>query len=212
MAISKNGIYGAQHGKLGNIVYYTLNGTPVSRTIGQNTKPPTIRQLDSRKRTGMTSSMLKPIKEFIELGFLDTTPNISTNAYNRAVGDNVNIIIEGSYPDLYINFEKILVSNGDLKPAEEPTVVQVAEGLRFSWLTYPRMAWPESSDQVMMLAYFPQTKEAVYSLFGVGRIVGTDILELSEAFKDRYMETYISFISTDRRHVAPSIYTGHFNK
>ncbi|WP_316788689.1 hypothetical protein [Pedobacter frigoris] len=43
MAIANNGPHGSHRGRIGNIVYYMLNGQPVSREIGITDKPPTVR-------------------------------------------------------------------------------------------------------------------------------------------------------------------------
>lgn len=41
MAIADNGPQGRHYGKIGNMVYYTLNGQNIGRKIGRKTKPPT---------------------------------------------------------------------------------------------------------------------------------------------------------------------------
>lgn len=73
---------------------------------------------------------------------------------------NFHEIVAGAYPDLNIDYTKLLLSKGELKPAQYPIVETVPEGIRFSWDTNPQMPWPESSDQAMMLAYFPGEKKS----------------------------------------------------
>lgn len=47
---------------------------------------------------------------------------------------------------------------------------------------------------------------------GFVMLSGTAVLRIPESLKDNYMETYISFVSADRKQLADSTYTGHFNK
>ena len=49
MAILRNGIIGHANGKMGNIVFYTLNGKLVARTIGKISVNPTVLQLQCRQ-------------------------------------------------------------------------------------------------------------------------------------------------------------------
>lgn len=212
MAISKNGLFGNNKGKIGNLVYYESLGKNLVRTIGVNLNPPTIPQLASRAEMAVTSRFLKPALEFINVGFGVKAAAELRIPYNLAMSYNKINAITGIYPDLSIDFEKALMSEGDLQTAQDPAVVLTLNGLQFNWLTTPDMAWPELSDQVMLLAYFPSLRKVSFTLYGPERIQGTALLALGTPLLDQYMETYISFISADRKEVSDSVYTGSFNK
>lgn len=111
-----------------------------------------------------------------------------------------------------IAYDLLQVSKGMLKPAQNWQVTLSAEGLQYNWDTDPQMPWPEATDQVMMLAYFPKQGKVIFNLFGRSRISGNDILEIPPSLQGEYMETYISFIAANRQQVANSCYTGNFNK
>jgi hypothetical protein len=211
MGKAKNGPYGPHSGKIGNSVYYTLNGQQVSRGIGLRTKPPTEAELTSRLATKVCSEFLSSVKEFITAGFSVEAQGTKWNPFNLAVMHNRSKIIKGTYPDLEIDYSKVILSAGKLKPAENWQVTETGAGLRYSWETHPKMPWPESSDQVMMLAYFPAKQKVVYTLFGNSRLSGSDVLEIQPSLQGEYMETYLSFVAADRKQLADSIYTGSFN-
>ncbi len=212
MAISKNGPFGSTSGKIGNLVYYECMGQERVRTIGYNLNPPTTAQLASRAEISVTSRFLKPALEFINTGFGVKAAAELRIPYNLAMSYNKINAMTGIYPDLSIDFEKALVSQGDLQTAQDPAVVLTLNGLQFNWLTTPDMAWPELSDQVMLLAYFPGLRKVSFTLYGPERIQGTALLALGTPMLDQYIETYISFISADRKQVSDSVYTGSFNK
>lgn len=67
----------------------------------------------------------------------------------------------------------------------------------------------------MMVAYLPANKGTFYCLSGNRRPAGEDILtdiivlaDKGPTRKDRFIETYISFISDDRELIADSVYVG----
>lgn len=211
MAIAENGPHSNHRGRLGNTLYYTLNGKNVSRVIGVNTKPPTDAQLKTRMTTKLCSTLLTRLHDFIQLGFKTEATMAMDNAFNQATKYNKPNIIKGDFPNLEIAYDQLLLSKGSLLPAQNWQVTQIAQGLLYTWATDPQMAWPQSTDQVMMLAYFPELEKSVYTLFGNSRLSGSALLEIAEPLKNHYMETYISFIAADRSQVANSIYTGSFN-
>ncbi len=212
MAIAENGPNGHHKGKIGNVVYYVLNGKNVSREIGFTTKPPTESQLSARMATKISSQMLRKLLDFINTGFRPEAIYARDNAFNQAMKHNKKNMIKGIYPNLEIAYERLLLSKGTLKPAENWRIEKTAKGLRFEWDTDPQMAWPEATDQVMMLAYFPKQETVIYSLYGDSRLSGSSELEIGSSLQPEYMETYLSFVAADRAQVANSIYTGHFNK
>lgn len=212
MAIAEKGPGGNHIGKLGNVVYYMLNGKNVSRGIGKSNKPPTELQLKVRMETILSSRLIKHLLDFIHTGFGIAALKARDNAFNEAVKYNKKQIIKGSYPNLEIAYDQLVVSIGTLKPAQNWQVAPTAIGLQYSWDTDAEMAWPEATDQVMMLAYFPDEEKVFFHLFGNSRLSGSDVLEIPPSLQNKYMETYISFISSDRKQLANSSYTGYFNK
>lgn len=211
MAIAQNGPGSNHRGRLGNVVYYMLKGKNVSREVGVSTKPATDAQLRSRQITRLSSGIISRLLDFINVGFSTLALEANDNTFNQAVKYNKKNIIKGDYPDLEIAYDQLLVSKGPLKQAQNWQVTPVAAGLQYSWDTDPEMPWPEVTDQVMMLAYFPGQEKVFFNLFGNSRLVGNDLLEIPSNLLGEYMETYMSFVASDRKQVADSTYTGKFN-
>lgn len=212
MGILHAGLHGPFKGRIGNTVYYMLGGKNVSRQIGENNKPPSELQLRNRLATKLSGKFFCEVRAFIETGFSAEAKLIADNAYNTAVKNNKQQMIKGLYPNLELDYSKILVGKGVLKPATGWQVDQTTMGLHFTWETDPKTAWPESIEQVLLLAYFPVEKRTAYVLFGPKRSDGTAELEIPPSLQGKYMETYLSFASADRKQVADSVYTGSFNK
>lgn len=212
MAIASNGPNGNHVGRIGNIVYYVLNGKNVSRNIGENNTPPTSGQLKTRYQTKICSELFGKMQDFLRVGFSIEQLGTTKNAFNLAVQHNKHRMFKGVYPDLQIAYDMLTLSKGILAPAKNPKLKKTVAGIKFSWEVDPKITFPAATDQVMMIAYFPEEELTVCTLFGNQRAMGSAVLLIPESLKEKHAETYISFISADRKQVADSIYTGSLNK
>lgn len=211
MAISRDGIHGATQGRIGNIVYYMRKGKPIVRKIGISQKQPTQPQLENRLRMSIAHTFCKTTKPFIDYGFALQILGRDLSQYNVALSYNKINAIKGEYPNLELNYAKALISEGPLLQADDARVEIAEGGLRFNWYVPADLHWPDTTDQVMLLVYFPEEHKVVYELFGVPRTAGTALLEIGAPMLTQRMETYLAFISADRKQVATSVYVGSLN-
>lgn len=212
MAFSNDGLHGKTRGKVGNLVYYTRMGKPVVRTVGINLVPATDAQLACRMQISVASAFTKIVKGFINVGFA-----IEAKKQNRLVNTLVNSVnkgkaLKGVYPDIELDYTKIMVSIGDLTVANSPDVTIATGGLQFSWMVDEELTWPESADQAMLLAFLPVERKAYYSLFGSLRSSGNALLPVNQPMLNKRMETYISFISADGKRVSDSVFVKTLNR
>jgi hypothetical protein len=212
MGIIRNGFAGTISGKMGNVVFYTLNGKQVARTIGKMTKSPSLAQLKNRQEMGVVVGFIKLLAAFIAVGFKLKAKGTNKSPVNMAVAYNKKQALQGTYPNIEIAYDKVLVTQGTMWDAEEASVEITPAGLDFSWSCPNNFTWPRTNDQVMILVYFPAIKKVVYILSGVNRLQCATSLALQSNLLDQYMEVYISFIAENRRSIANSTYLGSFNK
>lgn len=199
---------GRQSGKVGKTVTYLLNGKLVTRTIGKSTKPASDLQNAVRQRTKLTSKFLQTLKEFIQVGYELDARKFKELPQNQAFRYNWKHASTGSYPRIRINFPKVLLAFGSLPLPKGVTVVVSERGFNFSWASQEGLAGTHWSDQVMLVAYFPALKRAAYRTAGVARYEGTDLLPIFDIAHGVVAETYIAFISNDRKSISNSVYTG----
>jgi len=203
MGIIKNG---QTHGKVGQTVTYPLLGKMVTRTIGANNTPPSEAQLANRAGITMGNAIMKPIKVFIKIGFKTIAAQMGMYAHSRFMSNFKLKALNGTYPDLSINYANLLVAEGRLPEAENAAVKKTNNGLRFTWDKVK--SYPRNIDQAMLMAYFPKSNKAVYVTAGAKRSSGEDLLEIKPALMDEKMEVYLAFISEDRNAVSNSTYLG----
>jgi len=212
MGITEGGMFGPHKGKVGNLVYYQRNGKNIVRRIGENTKPASEKQLISRLEMAVANKFCKSTLPFSRYGFAEAVIGEDLSEFNVAMSYTRKNAITGEYPDIAIDYEKVVLSAGPLLQADALTTVIVPEGLRFNWHAGPELEWPDNTDQAMLLVYFPDLDRSVYRLFGAERAAGTDVLPISAPLLVGYFEAYIAFISADRKQVSDSVYAGSFNK
>jgi len=207
MAILKNGILGAAKGRISNLVTYTLNDQEIVRSIGVNTKAPTAKQLNNKMQMRTIMDFFSGMETLLQTGFYPKARGTTKNYHNLAIFYNKPNALKGFYPEVEIDYSKIIISAGVL-PQPVNAIVEPGEaGLNFSW-DVEGYTWPENEDQVMLMAYAPAKKEKVFISSGARRIEGRAVLEITPSMRNQVLEIYISFVSDDRQRVADSLYLG----
>jgi hypothetical protein len=228
MARLKNGPFGALIGKLGNLVGYVRLGQSLIRmkphTKRKRSKKRTPAQKASSEAFTIVSKFVTPINSFVNIGFKLDIKGTAMVARNAAMSYN-SAAVNGEYPNQQFDYTKAVVTAGKLLGPENPQVVlneynpvAVKCSLKFSWAVNPDWNYIRQRDQVMMLAFFPETGTANWCLSGARRSEGSDVLAIFPDFIDRvntikqtYVETYMAFIADDRESISGSIYTGRVN-
>lgn len=196
------------NGKLGRVVYYLLNGVLVARGIGERTGPPSILELIGRMATKVVCAFIKPLKPFINIGFELEAKRNKSSPHNEAYTYLRRYALQGEYPDLEIDFSKVILTLGNMPLPPNPAVVLTDEGLRFTWEQQLEIFGAHWTDQVMLAAYFPALRSAYYLTAGARRNQGIEYLPLGGIPKGNDVEIYFSFIADDRTRIATSIYMG----
>ena len=203
-----DGAFGDFNGRMGNMVFYKLHGKTVGRMIGK-VEAYTDKQKEVHLRTAVLSPVLEPLNDFIRIGFKNTPrKKPSWNFYNVAMSLNNPRAITGKYPNLEINFEKIILSKGAIPAPKNPRVLLAGNTLEFTWDPDVNADGADRLDQVMLVACFPETGKNLFLTSGARRVVGVERLELPTLDEDTIIETYIAFNGDDRTDVSNSVYTG----
>lgn len=201
-----HGPFGSYSGKIGNLVFYQNNDENIVRTIGRNTNPATIAQLNGRQEMAVATAFIQSILSFINVGFKTVAAKAKRYPFHIAVSYHKKHALKGIYPNIEMDFTKVKISEGDLPAAQQADVSMTTEGLLFSWFTDPANPQQSDLDQVMLMAYFSESGEAIFLLAGATRSVGQAILPIPMEMQTSRVETYISFITQDRMQVANSVY------
>jgi len=208
-----NGIFGGFHGRIGNLVGYTLKGKYIVRKIGKSAKPLTPGRKSNCQKMTVVNEILSPSLPVIRAGFRLAVAGTDKNEYNEAVSYNKKNAIQGEYPNISLDYTKVLVSMGDLPVAVNPVISQTtkADEIEFKWEVAADLPIQRYNDRAMLMVYFPELKLTFYHLSGSKRVEGKDILRIDSEYAGERMEAYISFIKDDGLRVSNSVYAGALN-
>ena len=206
MAVFRNGIL---LGRLGNTTTYIRNGKLVTRATGTKiTTKPTVLQLVGRQKTNVISAFLSPIRDPVQIGFNLYAKKRRKTPHGQAFAYTYHHALKGTYPNIEIDFSKVMISIGNIPSASDAKVAVVEEGLKFTWDSKFIPIESNWDDQAMVVAYFTAIERAVYITSGANRNMGTELLRLYEIPHGQVAETYITFISGNRKRISDSYYTG----
>ncbi|MEJ2882621.1 DUF6266 family protein [Pedobacter sp. GR22-6] len=208
MGILKNGAFGHLNGRVGNLVSYTSKGKNVTRTIGHSDKAPSPAKLANYQKMAVVNAFLKPVLPFINLGFFFAVQGTDRNQHNEAVSYNKKHAMQGSYPDIHMDYSKAMLSMGTLAPAIQPKVTKTEAGIRFNWDFDESTDWGTWQDRAMLLLYFTDEMEAKYVLSGARRREAQDFIALPSRDLQRPMQCYVAFVASDLKNVSDSVWAG----
>lgn len=211
MARTKGGVFGPANGKIGPVVYYNLKGQSVARINGQ--KPPVTAAVTivQNSRMSVLMEFFGHVKSFIKAGFKNEAAGTIYHYHNLATSYNMVNGMTETDGVVSLQYDRLLLSRGTGLVAQNPEVRPDDTGITFSWDVDPECSWESKQDQVMMLAWFPDIKEAVSNVAGATRKAGSDHLDLPSSLRLSRIEIYIAFVSEDRESISNSLYLGRIN-
>ncbi len=211
MAKLSKGILGGISGTVGNVVGGRWRGIDYIRSKPSSVKnPKTEGQLAQRMRFSMVMNFLKKSRAFIGIGFQNS--GRGQTAMNRAMSLNVREAITGTYPDLEISPEALVVSTGDLLGASAAGIdLSVAGTADVTWSNDAATGNGINEDGAMVLLFNTAKQAVVYSVFGASRQDETLQIAIPPSWSGDPVAGYLAFRSETGREVSESIYLGTEN-
>jgi hypothetical protein len=199
MATIKNGILGTISGKIGGLVFSTYRGKQTVRCMPRKSnKVPTDAQLAQQMRLKMTVSFFSKLKTLIRRGY-GTKEYISYHLKNA---------ITGIYPDLAIDYSKVILTKGTLAKEYNARVNTCGkERITFTWKNLETLNF-RTDDEAILIAYNPAEQWPAWKRTSIKRISETASLEIPLYFSGDTLHCWIAFISADGKQFSNSTYLG----
>lgn len=210
MALSFNGPHGPLKGKIGNLVFYLLNGQPVVRTIGDPGKP-SKNQKGNQQAMSVTMKAVKSMKDFINSSFELEARGTIRNPFNLAVSYNKKHALTGEYPNIKVDYSKIVLSYGNLPLAADLKMVKTDTGVLLSWDLDNEDFDALNNDMVMLMLHHPSSQKSTIALNACRRDAGQHFIPVSDALLNEPIEGYICFKSANGKRISDSAYLGNLN-
>jgi Family of unknown function (DUF6266) len=209
MAIIPQGITGPFIGRVGPVVGYVSRGKAIMRGRPDRNKSrkPSMLQRQQHAKFSMMNKFLGPIIPF--LNETKKTVDVDLTGYNKAFSYNVKNAIAGTYPDLMINYNMVLLSRGDLPNVRSSEVESLSPGqITCSWTDNGGTGLARPDDKAFLAVYCPETNNNwIYGLGQTERSAGSCLFNVAP-FRGRTVQIYMGFLSSDGKEVSDSLYAG----
>lgn len=209
MAKLTKGIFGPISGKLGPVVGASWKGIAYLREapkVKKKKRSRTPAQIANEMKFKFVHQWLVPFYPYVTVGF--STQAKDKTELNAAFSANYHRAISGQYPNLTVDYSKVVISAGKLPPLNGPEIsLTGADTLEISW--QQNISSDASfDDQLMLVLYNPDTKKADGFIGGVKRAALRHSFTMESELVGRELEVYLSIISVDRKKISDSIYMG----
>ncbi len=210
MARIPNGILGEFIGTAGNVSGYMRMNKNFVRTKRRPMKGPVSdKRLAQQQKIKVCSAFTKP---FTGSGFFDRTfPGSNGNTatgYNKVTSALLTKAITDNYPDTTLVWPQVLISKGGMPSPGQAEAAADADGnIVFTWSNDIGMGSAKDTDIVVLVAYCPSTRQAVYLISDSRRADGHAVLNM-QILKGSIAETWLGFIRDDGKDAADSVYCG----
>jgi Family of unknown function (DUF6266) len=211
MGTIEKGYLGGFKGILGTAVGSKWKGKSVvkSRPPRKRTTPSTELQLQQQAKFALIIAFLKPIRTLLNQTYKKPAAG-DMSGHNMAFSVNKDAIT-GVYPAFAIDYPKVLLSQGGLDNVDAPAAASNAAGkLVFTWTDNSDGVNELISDMAFVAAYSEEKKRWIQKQQVATRSAGTCTLDVP-AFSGKPVQTYIGFMSADRKKISDSLYTGVVN-
>ena len=209
MARVIDGVNGTVSGKVGNVVYYNSNGGTYVRSLptkSRRKRTPTAKQAVHRQRFSVVQNWLKPILPLIRVGFNKYAPR--QTSHNSAMSYNLQHAVIESGNGFGINHEAFAFSRGLLPAAEQTSMVQEGDSVRFYWQSNDEIPSDHKLDRTILLLYHPGSDYSNFRIYGSERWQLTDFLTIKDFKPGDMLYGYLAFISSENQEVSNSVYLG----
>ena len=209
MAIIQDGILGAFTGRVGPVTGFKRNGINIMRTARSGKdKKITPGRAAQREKMKVCNAFTKP---FCGTGFFSRTfpaDGTSATGYSRATSAIMNLAVSGTYPEIVISYPDVLISRGQLPGAESASAtLGEDENITFTWENNSGKGTAKGKDKVILVAYFPQMRQVLFTIGAATRADKLATLE-TKSMKGAAAETWIGFLSNDEKIASDSVYCG----
>ena len=209
MAIIPQGITGPFIGKVGPVVGYVSRGKAVMRTRPdvKKSRKPSLLQLQQHAKFSLMNKFLGPIIPF--LNETKKTIDLDLTGYNKAFSYNVKNAIAGTYPDLSIDYNMVLLSRGDLPNVRSAEVESLSAGqITCRWTDNSGSGLARPDDKAFLAVHCPEVNNSwMYKLDLAERTAGGCLFD-AVLFNGRSVQIYLGFLSSDGKEVSDSLYAG----
>lgn len=204
----QKGILGGFSGTVGTVVGASWRGLDIMRSRPRKTnRPPTEKQAEQREKFALVAAFLRPIRPILRSYF--GQPSGERSKSNLATSYHITEAIQGVYPTLAIDFEKVIIAKGELLGLQDLQVAaQSGNQLRLNWTDNSGQGQARTDD-TLIIAVFNATKQQwVYEIGLASRATANHALAVPDPWLDDTVHCYVTVVSANQTKNANSVWFG----
>ncbi|QNK64216.1 hypothetical protein H7F33_06940 [Pedobacter sp. PAMC26386] len=214
MAILQEGtVLAGIRGKIGNITIYQWKNKVCARMIPTKPRKKRIRTVPQQTQSNklkVLSPLLNVIAPFLRTGFKQIAANRGITANNAAKSVNMLTGIKGEFPEQEINWNTVLVADGELIKPENVMVTVSENAFNFTW-EQDNTVIGSPNDRAIILLYDKTYHRFHANYSGARRAELKDTFYLDPFYiKNHTYEVFIAFKDVMSDEVSKSVYCGRF--
>jgi len=210
MGTYNKGLLGRFSGSVGPVVGSSWKGIGYLKSKPHRTKTKRDVPLKieiHRAKFKLATDFIKAIGSLLAITFPDKA---GTTGRNNALASVLPQAITGEYPDLHIDFSKVLMASGSLSLTTDPTATSTQPGvINFTWIDGSGYGLGKTADRPILIAFCESLNACSFIVSDALRSAETASLP-AKLFSGKQVHTWISFLSENGKDVANSTYTGAF--
>ncbi len=205
MAQTPSGILGSVDGSVGTVTGSRWKSIDYIRLRSRKRRgTSSAKQIDVQLRFSLIQNFLHTMGTLLKLTFKKYAVNMTE--FNAAFSYNFKNAITGTAPDYDIDFQKALVSRGELPNANAPQATVTGTVIFYTWQDNSGMGTAAGTDIAIMVVFCRNLNLTIYNSAGT-RADGAAQIDVVN-FKGETVETWLTFFSPDTEEVSNSLYTG----
>ena len=213
MGVANQGVFGAWQKRVGNVVGRIVQGRNIySIYQPQVSNPQTQAQQTNRSAFSVMAEFVSQSLAAIRVGFRNLDGYKKGSAYSSALGYNLTKAkaISGTYPNLEVNYNKVVVSEGGVDLPYDPSGT-VADGeLTVSWADNSGQGDALATDKAALFLFNTTQKKSVFAVTDSKRSDRTAKISVPTAWTGDTAVGYLFMVREDKGVNSMSTYVGSY--
>lgn len=192
---------GTISGKLGQMVLVNGKTGVYVRSLPKTNDKKSEAQLRQRNKMQQANAFLKPLKEFLSIGFVERRPN--QNPYQAAT----SALMRGAFVDNELDYSRARISEGSVCPPVKNSVSISDHVAIFRWDDNSADIDAKETDHAVILLYSPETGTVLWEIKKETRkdkyclhLIGTQYIGI--------FHVYMAFVNRRHDRISNSNYLG----
>jgi len=198
----RKGILGGFSGKVGSVIGASWKRTMYMRSLPKKTNSQTLAQRTQRAKFALVINLLRPLTAVLRVGWKRYATHQSP--FNAATAYTLANAIVGEFPNIQIDYKKVMISRGNLTPIQPPTLTGSSGKITILWKNNSGIGNAKPTDKLLLALINPVKNEVITRYDETERSKESFAIDLPHWTGDK-VHIYMAFASDDGKEVSDSI-------